>query len=444
MLSQIGVVIARTAAIAVRPLENLALWSLRGFDTPRGPTIFLALLGLIFLTLIALLLFGAGSANAALVKIGIGGLGFLLFSGYLRAYLGSKVETEAALCGLMPHGAGVTIWVDPEGMPRPRYPKLLNLRNLLIVLFGLCLAFTCVLAGLLEGGYGPAAIDLEGGAARLWALDWAAVAFWASFGAIDVFGLLPRWDQSLLGVRYEWGWAAALIAGYRLILLGVVFSLVAGGFRAWRGVSLGLYLPGSWSEKEQYFRRLGRHGYAALKAALFDPEPSRREDAARMLGALGQHPEESAAALTKSLRDEAFEVRRQAARSLGALGPAASDATLGLIDRLRDPDVAVRREAAAALGVVAVGRPELATTAVAALAEEVPDDRAAAETMDWSLLAALVQSLTQLGLSLGGGDSLATVALDRLRWHPDEYVRKTALEGYGMLRAAGGRDPWRL
>lgn len=443
MLSQTGVVIARTAAIAVRPLENLALWSLRGFSTPLGPILFIATLALMIGALVALVAFSSDPGGPAIVKVAAGGVSFLLFAGYLRAYFGSKAETEAALSGLLPEGAGVTIRVDHEGAPKPRYPQLLNLRILALVLLGLAAAFTCVLSGLLDGGFGPYATH-DGAGAQPAPLDWAAVIFWASAGAVDVLGLLPRWDQTLLGLQYHWGWAFGLIAVYRLILIGVLFSLAAGGFRAWRGVSLGLYLPGSWSEKEQHFRRLGRHGYAALKAALFDPEPSRREDAARMLGALRLNPEQSAEVLASSLRDEAPEVRRQAAASLGQIGAAAAEATLALIDRLEDPDPMVCREAATALGAVAVARTELATTAIAALADQVPDDRAVAEQMDWSFLVALVNSLTRLGLSVGDADQRAMIAVDRLRWHSDEYVRKTSLEAYSLLQAAGGRDLWRV
>lgn len=430
---------AWTASVTVRPLERFALWTLRGFDTPRGAFLFFAAAALFIATLLALLTFAVGPGRAALFKISLGLAAYLFFLGYVRAYFFADAEQDAALAGLLKNGHGETIRVSDDVMERvtltPRYAGILNAWGLLVFCIGLMVSFLAVLAGLLEGGFGPQAFRGDTQIAQPSLMEWAVVALWATLGPIDALGLLPRADQSLLGVRYAWDWAFAWILIFRLTLLLILLALVSAWFEARRKALIGLDYPGVWWEKEQYYRRLGAPGFQVLVAGLRDPSPARREDAARMLGALKLYSAEAARALTRALNDRSPAVRACAAGGLGALEAHGGVGVPGLIDRLNDPVDAVRQAAAKALGTAAPGAPNLLRDAVEALAAVVPEDSAEAAAMDWQTLVSVTQSLAEIG----HGFDAAIAAVDRLRTHPDDLVRETGVIAYGVLRLGGAR-----
>lgn len=439
MLSRIALYIARIAAGAVRPLEVVALLSLRGFMTPRGPILFFAAMALVIGAMVALIVYAPEPGHAAIAKIVIGLLAYALFVGYARAYFAVRAETEAALAGLLRDDGGETVSVRPDVLervsPTPRFPGVLNRAGLAVFLAGLTVSFTAVCAGVSATGLALQPLDDLGLPATPGARDWALFALWAALGAVDVFSLGPRADEPIGALRYEWSWLILWLAIFRLTLLGVGFSLLSSWFDARRKVSIALQHPGLWWEKRQHFLRLGRDGFDGLGASLADPDPARREDAARMLGEIGFYPNEAAANLVDALGDREPAVRARAAESLKALGQAAAGATHALIERLEDPEPVVRREAAAALGRTAEGRANLAATAMAALAAFAPEDAEQAAAADWATLVALAKSLAELSASVGLADEAAVQAVDRLRGHPDGYVRQTAVEAFGQLRS---------
>lgn len=440
MLGRIVLILARYAAMAIRPLERMALFSLRAFLTPRGPLLFFAAVTLLIATLIALILYAPGPGQAAWTKILLGLFAFALFCGYLRAYFAVRSETEAALAGLLREDDSETVAVSPDVpdrmAPEPRYPGVLTLPDLALFLIGLLAAHTTVTVGLLEGGFGPVAYDDAGAEIDPTAVDWMVYALWATLGVFDPIGLAPRFGDPLRDVTFDWGWVALWIVIYRLVLLGVVFSLAASAFDVRRKVAMALSRPGDWWQKTQHLQRLGHAGFRALVDSLGDPERERREDAAHMLGVIGAFPEEAAQALVRALGDKEDGVRARAAESLGALGSAASEAAEPLVERLDDDAPSVRREAAAALGAVAAGRPELAYPAMAALAKACPEEPEGLAAADWATLAAIAKSLAELAASVDGAEEEAVRAVDRLRGHPEAYVRQTAVEAYGQLKAS--------
>jgi HEAT repeat protein len=126
---------------------------------------------------------------------------------------------------------------------------------------------------------------------------------------------------------------------------------------------------------------LAKPASGALTAALTDPVPQVRWEAARALVALGQTDAVvpmlaeglrdrdfrfdalrallqcgpgGRAALIAALQDKDEVVRGETARALGQVGLEAKDAIPALIDTLKDPDRTVRREAAHALGRIGV------------------------------------------------------------------------------------------
>lgn len=440
MLGRIVLVTARCAAAAVRPLERMALFSLKVFMTPRGPLLFFGAVTLLIATQIALIVLAPGPGRPALVKIALGLFFFALFAGYLRAFFAVRSETEGALAGIIRESDAETVEFEtdvPDRVsPQPRFPGVLSLTDLSMFLLGLACAHTMVAAGLLEGGFGPRALDAEGASVRPSPADWAAHTLWATLGGFDLLDLGPRAGEPLWGLRYEWGWAFVWIALYRLALLGVLFSLAGAAFDVRRKVAIALSRPGLWWEKRQHLQRLGHGGFRALADALYDLDPVRREDAARMLGALGAFGEEAAAPLAEALRDTDPRVRERAAESLGALGRQASGATEALIEALTDVSPAVRRNAAAALGAVAVDDPALAYPAMAALAKTSPEDPDLLSARAPEMLAAVAKSLAELAMSVGGAEEAVLAAVDRLRGHPEPHVRQTAVEAYGQIRGA--------
>ena len=428
--SRYALIAARWAARVVRPLERLALGSLRLFMTPRGPMLFLASMALLIGALIALIAMAPGPGPAAWTKLALGLLSFALFGGYLRAFFAVRSENEAALAGLRPeHGGG-----DMEGAPRD--PDLLSASDLVLFLFGLMTAHTAVAAALLEGGFGPQALDASGAATLPSAADWAIYALWASLGAVDLLGLLPRPGEAVFSLRIEWGWAVLWLYLYRLALLGVLFSLAANIFDARRKTAIALARAGMWPEKRLHIDRLGRGGLASLAASLSVPDAERRADAARMLGAATAYPQEATRALTTALADASEAVRERAAESLGVLGSAAAESSPALIGKLLDASRAVRRQAAAALGAVASDRADIAYPAMAALAQAIPQEPAQIETADPLTLAALAGSLAKVASAVGDASDPAIAAVDRLRGHRDALVRQTAAEAYGRLMSA--------
>ncbi|MEM9724917.1 MAG: HEAT repeat domain-containing protein [Pseudomonadota bacterium] len=439
---------ARWAAAMIRPVEALAFWSLRIFLTRNGPTLFFAAAALLIGTLLALIALAPGPGAAAWTKLSLGAAAMILFIGYIRVYFAVRAETEAALAGLLQSDDATTVSVEDDVTdritPAPRFPGLMGGCALLVFVLGFTAAFAAISVGLLEGGFGPRAIAMDGAKIQPTPAQWAIFFGWCVLGTVDLVNALPRSGEPLLGVRYEWGWAFAWIIAYRLVLLSIVFCALNAWFSVRRKVAIALSYAGLPWDKRRFLQRLGTDGVGALAAALGDPDPRRREDAALALGAVGASAAGATAsealvqALIRALNDRDEGVRATAARSLGGLSDLAGldqrvgASTPALIEALADPSPIVRQAAAKSLGSVAAGARETAVAALTALAAALPENTSTS-ALDWRGLVEAMRSLADLSATLGAAPAAALAAVDKLRGHPDPAVRKEAVEAHGVL-----------
>jgi len=120
-----------------------------------------------------------------------------------------------------------------------------------------------------------------------------------------------------------------------------------------------VYQP--WGVKETAVDALGRIGAGAvppLIAALHDPNPRIRAEAARALSRMGPAAQDAVQPLTERLHDPEREVRQAAARALGQIGPAAAPAVPALITLLETSDSAPAPGTTPASALPASTRPQ--------------------------------------------------------------------------------------
>lgn len=192
----------------------------------------------------------------------------------------------------------------------------------------------------------------------------------ASASALSKIGPPARTaSRALLRARADEDRAVSTAAKEALEKIGVSDAALAAELEksVWSGG------PKERADAADLLRLLGpaaRPAAPALAAALKDPDPGIRRNAARALGALGSG-KESAAALAEALTDRDPTVRAAVAAALADLGPEAKSAADELAAALKSDDAEVRVYAAVALA--SVGGP--AKAAVAVLAAAVGPDQ---------------------------------------------------------------------
>ena len=165
---------------------------------------------------------------------------------------------------------------------------------------------------------------------------------------------------------------------------------------------------------------VGKPAVPVLIAALGDPRPQVRANAARALGRMGQSAASAVPALVTALRDGEADVQYAAARALGAVGATAEQTVLALVACLGEPG---RLSAVAGQALQESGR-----AAVPALATALHDAREPTRQE-------AARVLGNMGASAAAADALAA-ALD----DPSAGVRSRA--GRAFV-AVAGRDPVR-
>ncbi len=171
--------------------------------------------------------------------------------------------------------------------------------------------------------------------------------------------------------------------------------------------------------------KAGKGIVPGLVEALKHKAEGMRDQAAQVLGLLGEDAVGAVPALTGALKDRSAAVRASAAGALGAIGPEAKEAVKPLVALLKDEDEEARAAAARGLGGIGADAKEAADALLDLVKKGESSTRAAA-----------AEALGKIGPDASKPPVVAAL-LDLLKKGEDEEARAAAAFGLGGLQAKG-------